>query len=94
MTLNAYLQSQKRQDCVLVLAGINNSYNLGGIIRTAAHYGVKGIYVRKCDKFGPAAAARVAEGGMEHIYALKVPMPIKQYKFENRWLSSDCSDGK
>ena len=71
MTLNAYLQSQKRQDCVLVLAGINNSYNLGGIIRTAAYYGVKGIVCESADKFYSAAAARVAEGGMEHIYALE-----------------------
>ncbi|WP_279716292.1 TrmH family RNA methyltransferase [Chelonobacter oris] len=70
MNLDAYLKTAKLQDCVLVLDGINNAHNLGGIIRTAAYYGVKGIVCESADKFY-SAAARVAEGGMEHIYALE-----------------------
>lgn len=71
MTLSAYLQNGKLQDCVFVLEGINNAYNVGAVIRTAAYYGVKGIVCESADKLYSAAAARVAEGGMEHIYALE-----------------------
>ncbi|MGR3806365.1 TrmH family RNA methyltransferase [Pasteurella testudinis] len=71
MNLEAYLKTTKLQDCVLLLDGINNAYNVGGIIRTAAYYGVKGIVCESAEKLYSAAAARVAEGGMEHIYALE-----------------------
>ncbi|TNG94436.1 rRNA methyltransferase [Pasteurellaceae bacterium USgator11] len=71
MNLEAYLKTAKLQDCVLLLDGIDNAYNVGGVIRTAAYYGVKGIVCESADKLYSAAAARVAEGAMEHIYALE-----------------------
>lgn len=71
MTLDGYLKSEKRQDCVLLLDGLNNAHNIGGVIRTAAYYGVKGIVCESADQLYSAAAARVAEGGMEQIYALE-----------------------
>ncbi|TNH09082.1 TrmH family RNA methyltransferase [Testudinibacter sp. TR-2022] len=71
MNLEAYLKTAKLQDCVLLLDDIDNAYNVGGVIRTAAYYGVKGIVCESADKLYSAAAARVAEGAMEHIYALE-----------------------
>ncbi|MGR6980778.1 TrmH family RNA methyltransferase [Testudinibacter sp. P27/CKL/0425] len=71
MSLGGYLQTPKRQDCILWLQGVNNAHNLGSVIRTAAYYGVKGVVCESADKLYSAASARVAEGGMEHIYALE-----------------------
>ncbi|MGV6987662.1 TrmH family RNA methyltransferase [Testudinibacter sp. P80/BLE/0925] len=83
MTLDGYLKSEKRQDCVLLLDGLNNAHNIGGVIRTAAYYGVKGIVCESADQLYSAAAARVAEGGMEQIYALEshnTELAIQQLK--------------
>lgn len=68
--LARYLQSSKRQDCVLLLADVNNSHNIGGVIRSAAYYGVKGIVCNTPEKLFSSATARVAEGGLEYVNCL------------------------
>lgn len=44
---------------------------MGGIIRTCAFYGVKGIITENVDSLNSSSAARVAEGGLEFVRALE-----------------------
>lgn len=69
--LEGYLQVPKKQDCLVLLDGVNNAQNVGGIIRTCAFYGVKGIITENVDNLNSSAAARVAEGGLEFVRALE-----------------------
>jgi TrmH RNA methyltransferase len=70
-SLEGYLQVPKQQDCLVLLDGVNNAQNIGGIIRTCAFYGVQGIVVEQRDLLNSAAAARVAEGGLEFVKSLE-----------------------
>ncbi|AHG78146.1 TrmH family RNA methyltransferase [Mannheimia varigena] len=69
--LEGYLQVPKKQDCLVLLDGVNNAQNVGGIVRTCAFYGVKGVIVESGDTLNSSAAARVAEGGLEFVRALE-----------------------
>ncbi|MBT1444694.1 tRNA/rRNA methyltransferase [Shewanella sp. JM162201] len=64
----AYLARQKKQrDCLLALDGVGNPHNLGAIMRSCAHFGVSGIVMTEAGLLQSGAAARTAEGGMEHV---------------------------
>lgn len=69
--LEGYLQIPRQRDCLVLLDGVNNAQNVGGIIRTCAVYGVKGVIVEQNDTLNSGAAARVAEGGLEFVHALE-----------------------
>nr|WP_209289772.1 TrmH family RNA methyltransferase [Mannheimia sp. ZY171111] len=69
--LEGYLQVPKKQDCLVLLDGVNNAQNVGGIIRTCTFYGVKGIITENVDSLNSSATARVAEGGLEFVRALE-----------------------
>ncbi|MFA9487704.1 MULTISPECIES: TrmH family RNA methyltransferase [unclassified Mannheimia] len=69
--LEGYLQVPKKQDCLVLLDGVNNAQNVGGIIRTCAFYGVTGIITENVDSLNSSASARVAEGGLEFVRALE-----------------------
>ena len=50
------------------LDGVGNPHNLGAILRSAAHFGVQGVLLPKHSALAVSgAAARVAEGGAEHV---------------------------
>ena len=70
-TLEGYLQIPRQRDCLVLLDGVNNAQNIGGIVRTCAFYGVKGMIVESHDILNSANAARVAEGGLEFVHALE-----------------------
>lgn len=70
-SLEGYLNIPRQRDCLVLLDGVNNAQNIGGIIRTCAFYGVKGIVVENNDLLNSSAAARVAEGGLEFVHALE-----------------------
>lgn len=70
-TLEGYLQIPRKQDCLVLLDCVNNAQNIGGIIRTCAFYGVKGVVVESADTLNSSAAARVAEGGLEFVHPLE-----------------------
>lgn len=54
--------------CALWLDGVGNPHNLGAILRSAAHFGVAGLLLpASADLQLSGAAARVAEGGAEHV---------------------------
>lgn len=69
--LDGYLQVPKKQDCLVLLDGVNNAQNVGGILRTCAFYGIKGVITENVDSLNSSAAARVAEGGLEFVRALE-----------------------
>ncbi len=70
-SLEGYLQVARQRDCLVLLDGVNNAQNVGGIIRTCAFYGVKGIIVESNDILNSSNAARVAEGGLEFVHPLE-----------------------
>lgn len=94
-TLSGYLDIERQQDCLLLLDQIKNPQNIGGIIRSCAFYGVKGVVVEDADMLNSAAAARVAEGGMEYVRALQAQsagqalMQLRQAGYQIVHLSLD-----
>lgn len=55
------------EDCVLALEDVGNPHNLGAIMRSCAHFGVKGVVVQDAGMLESGAAIRTAEGGAEHV---------------------------
>jgi TrmH RNA methyltransferase len=54
--------------CALWLDGVGNPHNLGAILRSAAHFGAGAVLLPKHSPLLlSGAAARVAEGGAEHV---------------------------
>ncbi|TWG94343.1 TrmH RNA methyltransferase [Luteimonas sp. J16] len=54
--------------CALWLDGVGNPHNLGAILRASAHFGVAGLLLPESSTLSlSGAAARVAEGGAEHV---------------------------
>ncbi|AAU36855.1 tRNA/rRNA methyltransferase [[Mannheimia] succiniciproducens] len=74
-TLTGYLDIPRQQDALIILDNVRNPQNIGGIIRTCAFYGVKGVIVDNAELLNSAAAMRVAEGGMEYIHQLQTESP-------------------
>ena len=72
LTLAAYLAANKhlQQDCLLALDGVGNPHNLGAIVRSCAHFGVKGLIMTQPYLLQSGAATRTAEGGVEFIDGL------------------------
>ncbi|MCK3657822.1 rRNA methyltransferase [Pasteurellaceae bacterium Pebbles2] len=71
-TLAGYLDIPRQADCLLMLDGVaNNPQNIGGILRTCAFYGVKGVVTSQPDLLHSPNAARVAEGGLEYVHILQ-----------------------
>lgn len=76
LSLHDYLLSTHRQrDCVLALENVSNPHNLGAIMRSAAHFGVKAMLLPEPELLFSGAAARTAEGGAESI------MPVYSQSF-------------
>lgn len=65
-----WLAKAPEKDCVLALEDIGNPHNLGGIMRSCAHFGVKGLLVQDASLLESGAAVRTAEGGAEHVQAI------------------------
>lgn len=78
-----YLSQQtKHQDCVLALEEVGNPHNLGGMMRSCAYFGVRGIILREPNLLESGAAVRTAEGGAEHIQAINgVDLPATLESF-------------
>ncbi len=48
---------------MLALEDVANPHNLGGMMRSCAHFGVKGVVVQDAALLESGAAIRTAEGG-------------------------------
>ncbi|HHR6130349.1 TPA: tRNA/rRNA methyltransferase [Providencia alcalifaciens] len=70
MAAETYLENTVDTDCVLALEDVGNPHNLGGIMRSCAHFGVKGVILQDAGMLESGAAIRTAEGGAEHIKAI------------------------
>ncbi|MDG6894966.1 tRNA/rRNA methyltransferase [Volucribacter amazonae] len=70
-TLSGYLQLERSQDCLVLLNQIGNAYNIGGLMRTCAYFGVRGLVVEQVDCLHSSMALRIAEGGAEHLISLE-----------------------
>ncbi|WNP35680.1 tRNA/rRNA methyltransferase [Enterobacter kobei] len=57
-------------DCVLALEDVGNPHNLGAMMRSCAHFGVKGVLLDDAAILESGAAIRTAEGGAEHVQAI------------------------
>ncbi len=66
-----YLAQVGEKDCVLALEDVGNPHNLGGIMRSCAHFGVKGLLIQDTALLESGAAVRTAEGGAEHVNAIQ-----------------------
>lgn len=57
------------RDCAIWLDGVGNPHNLGAILRSAAHFGASALLLpaSRAAQGISGAAARVAEGGAEHV---------------------------
>jgi len=70
MEVSEWLNKAEAKDCVLALEDVSNPHNLGGIMRSCAHFGVKGLLVNDASLLESGAAVRTAEGGAEHVQAI------------------------
>ncbi|NIF21082.1 MULTISPECIES: tRNA/rRNA methyltransferase [Pantoea] len=70
MAVSDWLAQADEKDCVLALEDVSNPHNLGGIMRSCAHFGVKGLLVNDASLLESGAAVRTAEGGAEHVKAI------------------------
>ncbi|WP_147199447.1 tRNA/rRNA methyltransferase [Pantoea sp. CCBC3-3-1] len=70
MPVGEWLSKAAQKDCVLALEDIGNPHNLGGIMRSCAHFGAKGVLVQDASLLESGAAVRTAEGGAEHVQAI------------------------
>lgn len=66
-SVEQWVAKAEPEDCVLALEDIGNPHNLGAIVRSCAHFGVKGIVVQDAAVLESGAAVRTAEGGAEHV---------------------------
>src|SRR5699024_7133843 len=71
----SYLETPKKRDCIVVLDGIGNAANIGGVLKTLAFYGVQNVVTDKIDAVQSPAAMRVAEGGIEYLRLFEVAHP-------------------
>ncbi|MGE9552254.1 tRNA/rRNA methyltransferase [Erwinia amylovora] len=70
MPVSQWLSAAGEKDCVLALEQIGNPHNLGGMMRSCAHFGAKGVLVDDASLLESGAAVRTAEGGAEHVQAI------------------------
>jgi len=70
MQVREWLAKAPAKDCVLALEDIGNPHNLGGIMRSCAHFGAKALLVQDASQLESGAAVRTAEGGAEHVQAI------------------------
>ena len=70
-TLQGYLDVPHAEDCLVLLDGVNNAQNIGGILRTCAFFGVKHIITETPESLNSPITLRVAEGGAEYIRVLE-----------------------
>lgn len=75
LSLTGYLAIPRKQDCVVVLDGVGNAANIGGVLKTLAFYGVQNVITDNIDLVQSPAAMRVAEGGIEFLRLFETEHP-------------------
>ncbi len=70
--LERYLE-EMGEGLILGIQDIKNPHNIGAILRTAAHYGVRAVVVPSYEIASSGAAFRTAEGGRSAVKVLTSP---------------------
>ncbi len=67
---------QRQKECLLYLDGVQNPHNIGSILRTCAHFGIRYVIG---DQLPPlsASACRIAKGGAERVQLIRLNDPVK-----------------
>ena len=65
--MQQWVSQADADDCVLALEDVGNPHNLGAMMRSCAHFGVKGVLLQDAALLESGAAIRTAEGGAEHV---------------------------
>jgi RNA methyltransferase, TrmH family len=75
------VRDEIKPQLLVYLDGVENPHNLGAIIRTCAHFGVRYVLGMedRLPKLSPAAC-RVAEGGAEEVMLVYLQRPIRQLR--------------
>lgn len=68
-------QLNKPKICLLYLDGVQNPHNIGSIIRSCAHFGIKYILGDRLPILSPSAC-RIAKGGAELVKLVQVSKPL------------------
>jgi len=70
ISVQQWVDQAGEEDCVLALEDVGNPHNLGAMMRSCAHFGVKGVLLDDAAILESGAAIRTAEGGAEHVQAV------------------------
>jgi TrmH RNA methyltransferase len=75
------VRDETEPQLLVYLDGVENPHNLGAILRTCAHFGVRYVLGMedRLPKLSPAAC-RVAEGGAEDVMLVYLQRPIRQLR--------------
>lgn len=76
-----FIKTDEQAQMVLYLDGVENPHNLGAIIRTCAHFGIRFVIgpEKALPRLSPSAC-RVAEGGAEKVALCYLKNPARQLK--------------
>jgi TrmH RNA methyltransferase len=80
-TLFKTLNEERQPQLLAYLDGVENPHNLGAIVRSCAHFGIRHILgeASKLPRLSPSAC-RVAEGGAEFVELVTLDRPLDQLK--------------
>ena len=70
IAVSQWVNQAGEEDCVLALEDVGNPHNLGAMMRSCAHFGIKGVLLEDAAIIESGAAVRTAEGGAEHVQAI------------------------
>ena len=75
------LSSLSGNQCLLYLDGVENPHNLGSILRTCAHFGIRYVLGEegKLPSLSPSAC-RIAKGGAEEVQLIALKNPLQTLK--------------
>lgn len=75
------LRQERDPQLLLYLDGVENPHNLGALLRTCAHFGIRYVLgpAEHLPKLSPSAC-RVAEGGAEEVMLVRLPQAAKQLR--------------
>ena len=93
-----YAEEKEENPFVLILDGIEDTHNLGAIIRTAETAGVHGIIIPKRRAASVnSTVSKVASGAIEHMKIARVnniSESIKKLKNQGLWICGTAIDGE
>lgn len=75
------LRQERDPQLLLYLDGVENPHNLGALVRTSAHFGIRYILgaADRLPGLSPSAC-RVAEGGAEEVMLVRLPQATRQLR--------------